>query len=161
MMGDKLSLAGLESFLDETGDSLRGDRDAAEFKEYVIAILFLKRLNDRFSLERQVRRNKLTAKGLSQSQIEEDLERREVYRLFVPEMARWDKIKQQTEGLNTYLMEAFAETEEKNRGCLGALNDIDFNKTSEKGENFITNIDLVELIKRFDTLKLTDDNLDF
>ncbi|MCO5384813.1 MAG: hypothetical protein NHB14_02575 [Desulfosporosinus sp.] len=27
-------------FLDETCDSLRGDREATEFKEYVIAILF-------------------------------------------------------------------------------------------------------------------------
>ena len=160
-MSDKLSLAGLENFLDETCDSLRGDRDAAEFKEYVIAILFLKRLNDRFNLEREVRRSKLTAKGLSQSQIEEDLERREVYRLFVPKMARWDKVKQEKEELNSYLMKVFAETDEKNRGCLGALNDIDFNKTSEKGDNFITNIDLVELIKAFDKLMLTDDNLDF
>ena len=160
-MSDKLSLAGLESFLDETCDSLRGDRDAAEFKEYVIAILFLKRLNDRFNLEREVRRNKLTAKGLSQSQIEEDLERREVYRLFVPKIARWDKVKQEKEELNSYLMKVFAETDEKNRGCLGALNDIDFNKPSEKGGNFITNIDLIELIKAFDKLKLTDDNLDF
>lgn len=160
-MSDKLSLAGLESFLDETCDSLRGDRDAAEFKEYVIAILFLKRLNDRFNLEREIRRNKLTAKGLSPSQIEEDLERREVYRYFVPKMARWNKVKQETEELNSYLTKAFAETEEKNRGCLGVLNDIDFNKTSEKGDNFITNTDLVELIKDFDKLKLTDDNLDF
>lgn len=160
-MSDKLSLAGLESLLDETCDSLRGDRDATEFKEYVIAILFLKRLNDRFNLEREIRRNKLTTRGLAQSQIEEDLERREVYRYFVPQIARWDKVKQETEGLNSYLIKAFAETEEKNRGCLGALNDIDFNRTAEKGGNFITNTDLVELIKVFDKLMLTDDNLDF
>ncbi|MDR3586095.1 MAG: type I restriction-modification system subunit M N-terminal domain-containing protein [Desulfosporosinus sp.] len=160
-MSDKLTSEGLESFLDETCDSIRGDRAVAEFKEYVIAILFLKRLNDRFNLEREVRRNKLTAKGLSQSQIEEDLERREVYRLFVPKIARWDKVKQQKEGLNSYLTKVFLETEEKNRGCLGALNDIDFNKTTEKGDNFITNSDLVELIKAFDPLVLTDDHLDF
>ncbi|ODA42309.1 type I restriction-modification system subunit M N-terminal domain-containing protein [Desulfosporosinus sp. BG] len=160
-MSDKLSLAEFESFLDETCDTLRGNRDAAEFKEYVIAILFLKRLNDRFNLEREVRRNKLIAKGLSPSQIEEDLERREVYRLFVPEIARWEKLKLKKEDLNSYLMKVFAETDEKNRGCLGALNDIDFNKTSANGENFITNSDLVELIKKFDKMKLTDEDLDF
>ncbi|MDR3539536.1 MAG: type I restriction-modification system subunit M N-terminal domain-containing protein [Desulfosporosinus sp.] len=160
-MSDKLTSEGLERFLDATCDAIRGDRSAKEFKEYVIAILFLKRLNDRFNLEREVRRNKLIAKGLSQSQIEEDLGRREVYRLFVPKIARWDKVKQQKEGLNAYLTQVFAETEDKNRGCLGALNDINFNKISEKGDKFITNSDLVKLIEDFDKLILTDDHLDF
>ncbi|SPF49629.1 Type I restriction-modification system methyltransferase subunit domain protein [Candidatus Desulfosporosinus infrequens] len=160
-MSDKLTSEGLESFLDETCDSIRGDRPAAEFKEYVIAILFLKRLNDRFNLEREVRCNKLIAKGLSQSQIEEDLERREVYRLFVPKIARWDKVKRQKGELNSYLTKVFVETEEKNRGCLGALNYINFNKVSEKGDKFITDSDLIELIEAFDKLILTDDHLDF
>lgn len=160
-MNGKLSLAQLESFLDKTCDSLRGDWEAEEFKEYVIAILFLKRLNDRFNLEREVRRNKLMAKGLSQNQIEEDLEKRESYRLFVPMIARWDKVKQEKQDLGSYLTKAFAEIDDKNRGCLGLLNTVDFNKTSETGEKYITSNDLVELIKDFEELKLTDDHLDF
>jgi len=160
-MNGKLSLAQFESFLDETCDSLRGDREAAEFKEYVIAILFLKRLNDRFNLEREVRRNKLTAKGLSPSQIEEDLEKRESYRLFVPKMARWDILKQEKQDLGSYLTRAFAEINDKNRGCLGVLNTVDFNKVTKTGEKYITNDDFVELIKDFEKLKLTDDHLAF
>lgn len=160
-MGDKLSEAQLESFLNQTCDSLRGDRDEADFKEYVIAILFLKRLNDRFNLEREARRKKLMINGLTPSQIEEDLERREVYRLFVPKMARWDKLKQQKEELGTYLMKAFAEIDVMNRGCLGLLNTIDFNQRTEKGDEFISSDDLVKLIKDFENLRLSDDNLAF
>ena len=160
-MGDKLSLAEFERFLNDTCDSLRGDREAVEFKEYVIAILFLKRLNDRFDLERQVRHNKLTAKGLSQSLIEEDLEKRESYRLFVPKMARWDILKQEKQDLGSYLTRAFAEINDKNRGCLGVLNTVDFNKVTKTGEKYITNDDFVELIKDFEKLKLTDDHLAF
>ncbi|KUO78499.1 MAG: restriction endonuclease subunit M [Desulfosporosinus sp. BRH_c37] len=160
-MSEKLTLARLDSFLDETCDSLRMDRDAAEFKEYVIAILFLKRLNDRFNLEREVRYNKLKAKGLSKPQIEDELERREVYRFFVPKIARWETVKLQTEELGSYLIEAFAEIELMNRGCLGLLSTVDFNKKSENGDNYISNADLVELIKDFDDLLLTDNHLDF
>ncbi|OLN26212.1 type I restriction-modification system subunit M N-terminal domain-containing protein [Desulfosporosinus metallidurans] len=160
-MSDKLSEAQLESFLNETCDSLRGDRDAEAFMEYVIAILFLKRLNDRFNLDREARRSKLMMNGLTPSQIDEDLERREVYRLFVPKIARWDKVKQQKEELGTYLMEAFAEIDAMNPGCLGLLNTIDFNQRTEKGDKLITSADLVELIKDFENLRLSDDNLDF
>src|SRR5665648_20015 len=160
-MSEKLTLAGLESFLDDTCDSLRKDRDAAELKEYVIAILFLKRLNDRFSLEREVRRSKLKAKGLSDIQIEEDLERREVYRFFVPKIARWENVKHQTDELASYLNKAFAEIAVMNRGCLGPLSTVDFNKTAKYGNKYITSADLVTLIKEFDDLQLTDDHLDF
>lgn len=160
-MNEKLTLAGLESFLDDTCDSLRKDRDAAELKEYVIAILFLKRLNDRFNLEREVRRNKLTEKGLSDTQIEADLEKREVYRFFVPKIARWENVKHQTEELGSFLIKAFTEIEGMNRGCLGLLSTVDFNKTSKNGDKFISNADLIELIKDFEELQLTDDHLAF
>jgi len=160
-MSEKLTSAGLESFLDDTCDSLRKDRDAAEFKEYVIAILFLKRLNDRFNLECEVSRNKLKAKGLSETQIEDGLEKREVYRFFVPKIARWENLKHQTEELGPYLIKAFAEIEVMNRGCLGLLSTVDFNKMSKNGDHYIKNADLVELIKDFDNLQLTDEHLDF
>ncbi len=160
-MIEKLTLAGLESFLDDTCDSLRKDRDAAELKEYVIAILFLKRLNDRFNLEREVRRDKLKVKGLTETQIEDDLEKREVYRFFVPKIARWENVKHQTEEMGSYLIKAFKEIEGMNLGCLGLLSTVDFNKKLENGDKYISNADLVELINDFDELQLTDNHLDF
>jgi len=160
-MEGKLSADEFERFLDETCESLRGDREAEEFKQYVIAIVFLKRLNDRFNLERDLRRRKLMTNGIFQSEIEEELEKRESYRLFVPTIARWDAIKQEKQNLGSYLTKAFAEIDEKNRGCLGLLNTIDFNKTTARGKKYITDSDLIELMRRFEKLELTDDHLAF
>ena len=42
----KISLSRLESFLKAQCDRLRTSMDAAEYKNYIIALLFLKRIND-------------------------------------------------------------------------------------------------------------------
>ena len=47
----KISLSKLESFLKQQCDALRGaGLDAAEYKDYIIAMIFLKRVNDQFSI---------------------------------------------------------------------------------------------------------------
>lgn len=44
----KISLSRLESFLKAQCDRLRTSMDAAEYKNYIIALLFLKRINDQY-----------------------------------------------------------------------------------------------------------------
>ena len=94
MINKKISLSKLESFLKSQCDALRGaGLDAAEYKDYIIALIFLKRVNDQFDITQQKYKEKLQKEypDASEKDILLELEHpnADEYEFFVPVLSRW------------------------------------------------------------------------
>lgn len=137
----------LENWLWDAACAIRGPVDAPKFKDYILPLIFLKRLSDVFEDEVARRAQVLGGEKVVLDLLEQERQRGQVtlVRFFIPENARWQAIRRQTTGLGQYLTDAVRAVARENPSLAGVIDMVDFNATAA-GQRIISDEHLKSLI---------------
>lgn len=155
---EKLTLQKLEKTLWDAADILRGELNAAQYMDYIFGLLFLKRMNDQFEIEKKEKKEQFKQMGLPEEEINVLTEDPNIYENFyVPERARWSKLKDLTLNIGPELDKAFKsiEDEPKNSELMGVLTTANYNDKER-----VPDKKLSQLLILFSGINLANDNLE-
>ena len=143
-MSDPLFINGngksLETWLWEAACSIRGEIDAPKFKDFILPLIFVKRLSDVFDDElTALNEDRLIAEELVQTD-------HSLVRFYVPNNARWPSFVNLTTNVGEYMTEAMRALAKENPPLLGVVDTIDFNQ-STSGQRTISDDSLKKLIQ--------------
>jgi type I restriction enzyme M protein len=125
----KLDINTLESWLWEAARKIRGEIDAPKYKDYILPLIFLKRLSDVFEDEVSKLTESYTDTDLAKQLIDED---RGLVRIYLPAKARWSAVAKQTTGLGEYLTDSVRSIARENPRLQGVVDIVDFNATAAR-----------------------------
>jgi len=138
-----LDVSALESWLWEAACTIRGPLDAPKFKDYILPLIFLKRLSDVFEDEIVHLAHEFGDEKTAATLVEQD---HMLVRFYVPQAARWPAIARQTTGLGEYLTDAVRAVARKNPRLSGVIDVTDFNATTS-GQRIVDDSRLTALVQ--------------
>jgi len=142
-----LDIKTLEIWLWNAACSIRGAVDAPKFKDYILPMVFVKRLSDVF--EDEIKR--LSEEfGNGEIAIEIVSKDHSLVRFFIPKQAVWSEIRKQTTKIGEKLTDAIRAIAKENPKLQGVIDIVDFNATVS-GQRIIDDgklSSLIEIISR-------------
>jgi type I restriction enzyme M protein len=121
----RLDLSTLESWLWEAACSIRGPVDAAKYRDYILPLLFYKRLSDVYDDE--ITRIAKTFGDLAREMAATDPN---LTRVYIPEEATWPHVRTITEKLGEKLTAAVRTIAKENPELDGVIDIVDYNATA-------------------------------
>ena len=121
------TMAELGDTLWRAADKLRGSMDAAQYKDFVLGLVFLKYLSDSFEERRRQIHEEVLAEGIPEARIAEFLEDKDEYTregvFWVPPGARWDQLAAQAKsaGIGELIDNAMDVLMKTNQALTGVL----------------------------------------
>jgi type I restriction enzyme M protein len=133
----------LESWLWDAACGIRGPLDAPKFKDYILPLVFLKRLSDVFDDEVSALGAELGDLEAAASLVDDD---HALVRFYLPDLARWPTIARRTTGLGEHLTDAVRAVARENPRLQGVIDVVDFNATAA-GQRIVDDQRLVALVQ--------------
>ncbi|MCI0330679.1 MAG: type I restriction-modification system subunit M [candidate division Zixibacteria bacterium] len=119
-----LDIKTLENWLWEAACKIRGEIEAPKYKDYILPLIFLKRLSDVYDDEVSNLAAEYGDKKIVHQLIEED---HSLVWFFLPEKVRWNGIIKQSTRLGEYLTDAVRAIARENPKLQGVIDIVDFN----------------------------------
>lgn len=144
----KLTLDQIKKHVWGAADILRGSLDANEYRQPIMTLLFLKRLNDQF----EEKAEKLEKSGKSKKEAWEDPDR---HTFFVPKDAKWQEIENAFENVGEIIDKVCSVIERANPSLEGVLTNISYNDKKRYPDDM-----LLELVGHFNKRRLRNSDLE-
>ena len=141
--GTKLDVSALENWLWEAACVVRGPLDAPKYKDYILPLVFLKRLSDVFDDEIAHLAHDFGSVETTLKLVQQD---HKLVRFFLPQKARWPTIAQKTTGLGEHLTDAMRSVARENPRLQGVIDVTDYNATTA-GQRIVDDGRLVSLVQ--------------
>ena len=142
-----LDIKTLETWLWNAACSIRGAVDAPKFKDYILPLVFVKRLSDVF--EDEIKR--LSEEfGNRKTALEIVSKDHSLVRFFIPKQAIWSEVRKQTTKIGEKLTDAIRAIAKENPKLQGVIDIVDFNATVS-GQRIIDDgklSNMIEIISR-------------
>jgi type I restriction enzyme M protein len=145
-----LDIKTVEGWLWEAACKIRGDVDAPKYKDYILPLIFLKRLSDVFDDEIKKLAEEYSDEKTAKQLVEED---HSLVWFYLPEKARWPYIIKQSTRLGEILTDAVRAIARENPKLQGVIDFVDFNATAS-GQRIVSDDKLKLLIDALDKHRL-------
>ena len=150
MNNNKLDIKALESWLWDAACKIRGEIDAPKYKDYILPLIFLKRLSDVYDDEIDKLAEEYEDRKTAGELVEED---HSLVWFYIPKNARWSEILKQSTKQGEFLTDAVREIARENPKLQGVIDIKDFNETAG-GQRIVSDEKLKILINILNKYRL-------